>query len=360
MANKSSQKKNGLYYNSQLAPSTTASQLQTFGTTPVSSHTISLVFRLSRPRTWSFPTISFLLGYVLTTGWNYFQLGVGLLIACLVTGATNIVNAYADRKEDVVNQPRRVFWLDQMGRKAAIGSVIILYGFSTALSIYLGLAYMFVLSLGVFNSLFYSLPPLRFKARPLPSLISFSGAVGLAFLAGTSVTGRISFASPMLWLVTYFMFTYGTVKNLPDYSGDKKAGTKTTATIFSNIGRAITFSSILLVSPYILLVSMIVVGLLPQIYFLDLILFPLLIFILYNMRKAKNGEGLEKAHTYGFFYAISFLLFTLVVSSPTLKALGVVIGTFVWTLLVSRIHMDSRIENRDWERAAPRRRVVPK
>ncbi len=319
LANKNSQKKNGLYSNPQLNPSSSASQLQPFGSTPVTSHTLSLVFRLSRPRTWSFPTVSFLLGYVLTAGWNVERLGLGLLIASLVTGATNIVNAHADRKEDVVNQPRRVFWLDQMGRKAAVGSIIVFYGVSAALSIYLGLAYMIVLAIGIFNSVFYSLPPLRFKSRPFPSLVSFSGAVGLAFLAGTSVTGNISVMSPMLWLVTYFMFTYGTVKNLPDYWGDKKAGTKTTATVFSNIRSAVKFSTILLISPYILLLGLTVSGLLPSTYYLDLVLFPLLLFILYTMLKAKTGEGLEKAHTYGFFYAISFLLFTLVISSPSLK-----------------------------------------
>ena len=340
------QKKRPQYYDSQLQPS---SQLQAFGAVPISGHTVALVFRLSRPRTWTFPAASFLLGYILTAGWNVTQLGIGLIIASFVTAATNIVNAYADRKEDVVNQPRRVFWLDQMGQKATIGAVIVFYGFSAALSIYLGLAYMIVLAFGIFNSAFYSLPPLRFKAHPLSSLISFSGAVGLAFLAGTSVTGHVNLLNPVLWLVTYFMFTYGTVKNLPDYSGDKKAGTKTTATVFGNIRRAVKFTTIILISPYVFLVGLTVTGFLPAIYYAELILTPLLIFILHNMWTARSSEGFEKMHTYGFFYAISFLLFTLVVSSPSLKSLGVVVSAFLWTLLVSRIHIDSRIESRDWE-----------
>ncbi len=346
MANRKPQKKRAQYYDSQLQPS---SQLQAFGAVPISGHTIASVFRLSRPRTWIFPAASFLLGYVLTAGWNVAQLGVGLIIASFVTAATNIVNAYADRKEDVVNQPRRVFWLDQMGQRAAIGSVIIFYGFSAALSIYLGLAYMIVLAFGIFNSAFYSLPPLRFKAHPLPSLISFSGAVGLAFLAGTSVTGQINILNPVLWLVTYFMFTYGTVKNLPDYSGDKKAGTKTTATVFGTVRRAVRFTTVILISPYIFLVALALAGFLPPIYYVELALTPLLLFILYNMWTAKSSEGFEKMHTFGFFYAISFILFTSVVSSPSLKSLGIVISAFIWILLVSRIHIDSRIESRDWE-----------
>src|SRR5207245_9069423 len=90
-------------------------------------------------------------------------------------------------------------------------------------------------------------------------------------------------------------------------------------------------------------------GFLPAIYYAELILTPLLIFILHNMWTARSSEGFEKMHTYGFFYAISFLLFTLVVSSPSLKSLGVVVSAFICTLLVASIHIDSRIESRDWE-----------
>src|SRR5207249_8831829 len=115
----------------------------------------------------------------------------------------------------------------------------------------------------------------------LSSLISFSGAVGLAFLAGTSVTGHVNVLNPVLWLVTYFMFTYGTVKNLPDYSGDKKAGTKTTATVFGNIARAVKFTTIILISPYVSLVGLTITRFLPAIYYAKLILTPLLIFILH-------------------------------------------------------------------------------
>src|SRR3989442_15950254 len=95
-----------------------------------------------------------------------------------------------------------------MGQKATIGSVIVFYGFSAALSIYLGLAYMIVLAVGIFNSAFYSLPPLRFNAHPLSILISFSVAVVLAFLAVTIVTVHVNLLNPVLWLVTYFIFIY--------------------------------------------------------------------------------------------------------------------------------------------------------
>lgn len=277
-------------------------------------------------------------------------MGLGLGVAALVTAATNIVNAYADRKEDTVNQPRRVFWLDQIGSSGAATTSVILYISAVGLGLFLGPLFLVILALGIFNSIFYSMPPFRFKARPLPSLVSFSGAVGLAFLSGVSVQGSVNPFNPVFWLVTYFMLTYGTVKNLPDYIGDKKAGTRTSATIFHTIKNAVSFSGILLLTPYFVLLALVASGELATIYLGDLIMLAVLAFILQGILKAKTSEKLEHLHTFGFFYAISFLLLTLALSSTTLQSLGIIAGVYLWILLVSRVNFDSRTEARDWEK----------
>jgi 4-hydroxybenzoate polyprenyltransferase len=277
-------------------------------------------------------------------------MSLGLGVAALVTAATNIVNAHADRREDTVNQPRRVFWLNQIGYSGAATTSTLLYSSAIVLGLFLGPLFLLVLALGIFNSIFYSMPPFRFKARPLPSLISFSGAVGLAFLSGIAIQGSLELLNPVFWLVTYFMLTYGTVKNLPDYAGDKKAGTRTSATIFHTIKNAVSFSSILLLTPYALLLGLVASGELATIYLADLIMLAILVFILQGILKANSSEKLEHLHTFGFFYAISFLLFTLVLTSTTLQSLAIIIGVYVWILLVSRVNFDSRIESRDWEK----------
>ena len=261
-----------------------------------------------------------------------------------------MVNAFADRKEDAVNQPSRVFWIDQIGLPGTITSLLVLYGLAIATSILLGPLFMLVLAVGIFNSIFYSVPPLRFKARPLASLLSFSGAVGLAFLSGVSVLGSVNLLNPVFLLLTYFMFTYGTVKNLPDYSGDKKAGTRTSATIFRSLATAVQFSGILLFTPYVLLGALVAAGFLAPIYLVDLGMGLIFALIFFQMLKAKSSQELEKTHTFGFFYAISFILFTLVLASPTLASIVVILSAYLWTLLVSRVSLDSRVENRDWEK----------
>jgi 4-hydroxybenzoate polyprenyltransferase len=276
-------------------------------------------------------------------------MGIGVAIASFVTAATNLVNAFADRQEDVVNQPARVFWLDQVGNNGVRLAVFFLYGLSFALSVFLSPLFMIILAIGVFNSFFYSVRPLRFKTHPLSALVSFSAALALPFLGGLSVNGTPNLFNPMLWLVTYFMFTYGTVKNLPDYTGDKKAGVKNSATIFKNITSAILFSDALLFTPYLLLVSLVAIGLLDPIYIASLALLPLLALVTYKMHSATDPEHLEAAHTIGYFYAISWVLFTLVLSTQTLTSLVIVSLAYTWSIFVSKTNLLSRTEKRDWE-----------
>src|SRR2546428_221581 len=180
------------------------------------------------------------------------------------------------------------------------------------------------------------------------SFMSCSGAVGLSFLSGVSVMGSVNLLNPVFLLLTYFMFTYGTVKNLPDYSCDKKAGTKSSATIFHSLVNAVRFSGILLFTPYILLSVFIAVAALGPIYLADLGMALIFAIIFFGMLKAKSSQELEKAHTFGFFYAISFMLFTLVLTSPTLASIIVILSAYLWTLLVSRVSLDSSVEIRDW------------
>jgi len=133
-----------------------------------------------------------------------------------------------------------------------------------AASILLGPLFHAGISCRNFNSIFYSVRPLRFKARPLASLLSFSGAVGLAFLSGVSVMGSVNLLNPVFLLVTYFMFTYGTVKNLPIILETRKRAPEHLRQFFHSLGNAVRFSGILLFTPYILLTTLIAVGSLAQ------------------------------------------------------------------------------------------------
>src|SRR5438309_11400143 len=111
---------------------------------------------------------------MLSGGSSLFQMALGLAVAGLVTAATNVVNAVADRTEDAVNQPSRVFWIDQIGLPGTIPSLIILYGMAVAASVLLGTLFILVLAAGIFNTNFCSVPALRFEASPLASPVTVS------------------------------------------------------------------------------------------------------------------------------------------------------------------------------------------
>ena len=336
----------------------TAPNHQVLGALPISPHVLQILFRLAGPRTWVFASASFILGYALSGGLSLFSVVIGVAIASLVTAATNIVNAYADRKEDAVNQPARAFWLDQVGDKGVRATSIFLYCVSIVLSVFLSPLFVLILFLGVLNSVFYSVRPFRFKSHPLSALISFSCALALPFLGGLSVNGTPDLFNPMLWLVTYFMFCYGTVKNLPDYVGDKKAGVRTSATIFNKVSNAVLFTGILLFTPHVLLLGLVGFGLLQPIYLADFSLLPLLGIVFLKMHRARNSEQLEHAHTFGYFYAITFVLATLVLSTLTVAALVIVAVAYSWAFLVSRSSLHSRVEKRDWENHTHRRKAT--
>src|SRR5207245_8195209 len=90
------------------------------------------------------------------------------------------------------------------------------------------------------------------------------------------------------------------------------ADTRTSATFFRSLANAVRFSGLLLFTPYVLLTAFIAVGSLSPIYLADLGMGLIFAVIFFRMLRAKSSQELEKTHTFGFFYAISFILFTLV------------------------------------------------
>src|SRR2546426_11138175 len=124
--------------------------LPVLGSVPIIPHTFSILFRLSGPRTWVFPSFSFILGYAVSGGGQLSAIGIGIAVASLVTAATNIVNAYADRKEDATNQPQRLFWLGQIRSTQITASIVCIYSNAVGPAIYLGPLFILVLGLGIF------------------------------------------------------------------------------------------------------------------------------------------------------------------------------------------------------------------
>lgn len=254
-----------------------------------------------------------------------------------------MINAYTDIEEDLINNPIRVEWINQIGKENLVNAIIITYSLVIALSLPFEPLFTLIVITSVFDSIFYSLPPLRFKRHPLTSLISFSGAVGLPFLAGLAAINKFDLTNPQFILFTSFMLTYGTVKNIPDIQGDLSAGLRTTATIFGDFKKSVKMNTILLMLPYVTLLYFIITGRLDRIYFLDFIFLGFPIYWAYMNLETYTRAVKEKLHTQGFMYAVSFLLFNLILSYPPLISLTVSSLILFSIFLVNKFGIDSRL-----------------
>jgi 4-hydroxybenzoate polyprenyltransferase len=304
---------------------------------------ISIILNLSRPRTWVFAVSAFLFGYMSLGLWNPALLILGSLSFAGLTGATNLINAYTDRIEDAVNSPKRTTWIRALGINGLKYTIICFYGISIALAVPLGVFYVAIFAVGVFDSLFYSLKPLRFKRHIASALPSFAGALAIPFLAGSSIYGKINLLNPMLIILTLFMIGYGTIKNGPDYFGDRVAGLRTSATIFTDRKSEALFNLGLLLTPHVATFVYAIAGLISPIYFLVLPFALVPAYVVLGPMETYDNQRLEKFHTYGNFYGIGFvlLLFYLTIQSMLAAELAGVL--YAYALVVHYLKKDSRI-----------------
>lgn len=301
-----------------------------------------LMVKLARPRTWAFIILAFLISWSLTGSSFTVEYLIGMVIFVFWISSVNIINAYTDYNEDRVNLPQRVKMIEQIGYKRLPYIVAAISTFCLVLSFTISLLFFVVFIIALFDGLFYSLKPLRFKANPVLSLISFSGAV-IFPLIGAWVITRDIFSIPLLFvLLGYSFLVYGTIKNLPDYYGDKEAGLKTTATVFSTRKKAVTIAAFLLLSPYALLVVFILLNFLDFKFLWLLTSVPFIALICYRALIESNTMALEKLHTYGFFYQAGVLCLTLFLVTSLSYAIIIVSITLSVTYAIQHIRFDSR------------------
>lgn len=301
-----------------------------------------LAVKLGRPRTWAFIVLAYLIGWSLTGSSFSVQYLIGMVVFVIWIASVNIINAYTDINEDKINLPQRVKMIEKLGynRLPYIVAGISLICFLLSLTI--SLEFTIIALIAILDGLLYSLKPVRFKANPALSLISFSGAVIFPMIGAWAISRDLTSLPVLFVFLGYSFLVYGTVKNLPDYQGDKEAALKTTATMFSTRKKAIGFATILLLSPYALLIALILLKALDYSFLWLLAMLPFIALICYRASTQSNTENLEKLHTYGFFYQAGVLSLTLFLVTNPIYATLIVSITLLATYLVQRIKIDSR------------------
>lgn len=304
---------------------------------------IVALLKLSRPRTWSFAVSMFVGAYLSTGVYTLDKILVGAAIVALVTALTNLFNAYTDQEEDSVNLPNRQPMLEAIAFRRLKLWITAGYIIAVCVAAYLGPLFTLVVVIAVVDSILYSWG-LRLKAHPVFSLVAFSGAVVLPFVAGWVTSRSIVEISPLVIVLGYFFFAYGNIKNLPDIPGDRQAGLRTLFTIYT-FDKSVKVVSAVLLSPYVLLCGFIMASLLGIKYVTCFLFMPVVTYIIYRAVTARTREEKEATHALGYFYQLTFFLVALILYEPS----PIMIGAAVMLLAISATADYYKVDSRPYD-----------
>ncbi|MEP7284132.1 MAG: prenyltransferase [Chloroflexota bacterium] len=196
------------------------------------------LLKISRPRFWFYTAGPFLLGYIvgLPTGYReIYPIRFWILFAYFLLPANLFlygINDVFDRASDALNDKKSAqeHRLADQEQRGVIATLIIIMFISAGMLMLIPVALWWIFGLFLFFSVFYSAPPLRFKARPF--LDSYSnvlyvlpGFLGYALTANrypplAIVVGAICWAAGM--------HAYSAI---PDIEPDTQAGIRTVAVV---------------------------------------------------------------------------------------------------------------------------------
>lgn len=248
---------------------------------------LGLVLALGRPRTCVPGFIAYALGYSYTAGSGPGAMIWGSLLALSIGFSANLHNTATDLHEDSRNLPGRVFLLSQLGYRQLIGICRVLGVLMFVGAAALGTHFAIFMGLALAGLHQYSEPPVRSKGRPLLGLWVFAQAVVFPFLFGwTTAPGSmlstllLSIAAPftghappsadahqsfrylgMWFFLTLWFMAKGTFKNVPDFDGDKAAGVRTSASVFSTRPAAAKVATLATLLAYSSLSGLVALGL---------------------------------------------------------------------------------------------------
>jgi 4-hydroxybenzoate polyprenyltransferase len=222
---------------------------------------LRILAMLARPRTCIPGLYAFALGYAYTGGGADWRFALGAVLALCIGASANLHNSAIDLHEDSRNLPGRVWLLAKLGQRSlmlacrVLAILMILGGFC------LGWHFVVFMSLAAVGLHQYSAPPIRSKGRPLLGTWVFAQAVVFPYLFGwttepgnmlstlfLSIGAHLGVVPPpppdeawqswrylAMWaFLTVWFMAKGTFKNVPDYTGDRAAGLRTSATIWSS------------------------------------------------------------------------------------------------------------------------------
>jgi 4-hydroxybenzoate polyprenyltransferase len=178
------------------------------------------------------------------------QLWGTICLYSMLAGATYIINQFADREPDELNNKLYLVARGYVKPPVIKAEAALLFAIAiawAALWYYNKPGYLILIGLSVALGVIYSAPPFRLKGRPLLDLLANAIGYGaIAFLVGWAATAPIT-ADAILRTLPYVLCVGAAFVNttLPDLKGDSARGDRTTG-VWLGLRRSCQLSLILL------------------------------------------------------------------------------------------------------------------
>jgi 4-hydroxybenzoate polyprenyltransferase len=170
------------------------------------------------------------------------------LVYTLLISAVYILNQIMDIKSDAINKKHLLLAEGLISVKSAYIEFTILLVAALALMLRLSLHYVIFLLISFLFGIIYSIPPIKFKDRPILDFVI--NAIGYGFLNFSLgwLTEKPFSAKTVLYSLPY-VFAVGAIfinTTILDIEGDKKAGSNTTG-VFLSQARALKLSTVFII-----------------------------------------------------------------------------------------------------------------
>jgi len=190
---------------------------------------------------------------------------LALFYGFFLFSASIILHQYYDLGTDKINKPERPLASGKISPRVGLYLSIIAYSLSILISFLLGFIYLIIAIFGIILSLIYSHPShhTRRKSIILPLIVLNMGYTFITFIIGWCVYQPIS--TIPLWLITFLFITDMVAvfsKDYRDYDGDKKHGYISLPIVYG-YHTAAKINVIMYVMPFVILLSLSIVGLIP-------------------------------------------------------------------------------------------------
>jgi 4-hydroxybenzoate polyprenyltransferase len=330
---------------------------------------LRILAMLARPRTCVPGLYAFALGYGYTAGGPVSRFALGAVLALCIGASANLHNSAIDLHEDSRNLPGRVWLLAKLGQRSllvacrVLAVVMLIGGFA------LGPHFAVFMSLAAIGLHQYSAPPIRSKGRPLLGTWVFAQAVVFPFLFGwttepgnmlstlfLSMGAHLGVAAPpppdqawqswrylAMWaFLTLWFMAKGTFKNVPDYTGDRAAGLRTSATIWSSRREAALVATGATLGAYGSLLLLGATGLESPRAMLSLLWIVPIVSNCRRLIKAPDSASANSVLRTDMLLSSGFLATLLLLIVPTERSLAVVLAGAALFLVSDTLGIDSR------------------